>query len=392
MNPDLKNALHSLWKSPGHTFAAVLTLALGIGANTAIFSVINDVLLRDLPYAEPERLVMVWEHNLKRGNLMNTVSPANFLDWRDSSTSFTAMAGFFDRTFTLTGEGDPQDVPATAATPNLFNMLGAHAQIGRVLAADDERPESPLAVVLSEKYWRARFAANPDVVGRKVVLSGEVATVVGVMPKDFGFYVKEASFNRRPPDLWVQARFDASDRIRRGRYMAVLGQLKPDVTRDQAQAEMRTIASGLAQKYTEFNQDWSANVVPLPEQITGEIRPILFVVFGAVCLTLFIACANVGNLQLVRASARAREFTVRAALGASRSRVIRLLLAENLVLALVGERSASSSDGWGWPRCKASCRPTCSPRTTSASTAPSPQPARRPTSSGTRTQDFARFH
>ena len=336
MITDVKNALHSLWKSPAYTFAAALTLALGIGANTAIFSVINDVLLRDLPYAEPERLVMVWEHNLKRGKLMNTVSPANFLDWRDSSTSFTAMAGFFDRTFTLTGEGDPQDVPATAATPNLFNMLGAHAQIGRVLAADDERPESPLAVVLSEKYWRARFAANPDVVGRKVVLSGEVATVVGVMPKDFGFYVKEASFNRRPPDLWVQARFDASDRIRRGRYMAVLGQLKPDVTRDQAQAEMKTIASGLAQKYTEFNQDWSANVVPLPEQITGEIRPILFVVFGAVCLTLFIACANVVNLQLVRASARAREFTVRAALGASRSRLIRFLLAENLVLALVG--------------------------------------------------------
>ena len=336
MNSDFVTAVRCLWKSPGYTFAAALTLALGIGANTAIFSVINDVLLRDLPYTEPDRLVMVWEHSLRRDVRTNVVSPANFLDWRESATTFSDMAGFFDRSFTLTGEGDPEDVPATAVTPNLFPMLGARAQIGRTLGAEDEKPESPLSVVLSDRYWHARFGARPDVVGRKIVLSGKPANVVGVMPPDFGFYVKEASFNREPPAFFVQARFDASDRIRRGRYMAVLARLKPGITREQAQAEMNTIASELERRNPAFNKDWRANVVPLPEQITGEIRPILFVVFGAVCLTLLIACANVANLQLVRASARAREFTVRAALGASRARLIRFLLAENMVLTLLG--------------------------------------------------------
>jgi len=336
MRTDLANAFTSLAKSPGYTLAAALTLALGIGANTAIFSVVNDVLLRDLPYAEPERLVMLWEENVGRGHLTNTVSPANFLDWRERSTSFSSVAGLFDRTFTLTGEGDPHDVDVTGVTPNLFAMLGAHAQLGRLLSSEDEKPDSPLSVVLSDRYWRAQFGADPGVIGRKITLNGAAANIVGVMPRDFGFYVKEASFNRTPPAFWVQARFDASHRTRRGRYMAALGQLKPGVTLEQARAELATIATVLEQQNPQFNKGWGVNVVPLREQITGEIRPVLLLVFGAVCLTLFIACANVVNLQLVRASARAREFTVRAALGASRGRLIRLLLIENVVLSLVG--------------------------------------------------------
>ena len=333
MRSDVAQAFHSLGKSPGYSLAAALTLALGIGANTAIFSVVNDVLLRDLPYAEPERLVMLWERSAERGSLTNPVSPANFLDWRERGGSFTAVAGFFDRSFTLTGEGDPQDVNATGVTPNLFTILGAHAQIGRTLTAEDEKPDRPLAVVLSDKYWRAQFGADPGVVGRKITLNGSPATIVGVMPRDFGFYVKEASFNRAPASFWVQARFDASHRVRRGRYMAALGHLKPGVSVRQAQAELSTIAAALEQQNPQFNRGWGVNVVPLREQITGEIRPVLMLVFGAVCLTLFIACANVVNLQLVRASARAREFTVRAALGASRTRLIRFLLVENVVLA-----------------------------------------------------------
>ena len=336
MRSDLANAVRSLGKSPGYTFVAALTLALGIGANTAIFSVVNDVLLRDLPYAEPQRLVMLWEENVGRGHLTNTVSPANFLDWRERATSFSSVAGFFDRTFTLTGEGDPHDVDATGVTPNLFEMLGAHPQLGRLLSAEDEKPESPLAVVLSDKYWRAQFGADPGVIGRRITLSGSPANIVGVMPRDFGFYVKDASFNRAPPAFWVQARFDASHRVRRGRYMAALGQLRPGVTLEQARAEMAAIATSLEQQNPQFNKGWGVNVVPLREQITGEIRPVLLLVFGAVCLTLFVACANVVNLQLVRASARAREFTVRAALGASRGRLIRFLLIENVVLSLVG--------------------------------------------------------
>ena len=336
MPRDLKNAVRSLAKAPGFTFAAALTLALGIGANTAIFSVINDVLLRDLPYAEPERLVMLWEHNTRRDWPMNVVSPANFQDWRDNSKSFEAMGAFFDRSFTLTGAGDPVEVRATAVTANMFQMLGAQAQLGRVFSGEDEKPDSALSVVLSHQYWRDRFGSDPGIVGRTLTLSGNPANVIGVLPEGFGFYIKEASFNRTPPSVWVQARFDASSRVRRGRFIAALGKLKPGVTADAARAELKTIASGLEAQHVDFNKDWTVNVVPLREQFTGEIRPVLLIVFGAVALTLFIACANVANLQLVRASGRAREFTVRAALGASRARLVRFLLAENLLLAVIG--------------------------------------------------------
>lgn len=344
---DLKNAVRSLMKSPGFTFTAALTLALGIGANTAIFSVINDVLLRDLPYAEPERLVMLWEHNTRRDRPMNVVSPANFQDWRDASKSFEAMGAFFDRSFTLTGAGDPVEVRATAATANIFEMLGAQAQLGRVFGAEDEKPESALSVVLSHQYWRDRFGADPGVVGRTLTLSGNPANVIGVLPEGFGFYIKEASFNRTPPSVWVQARFDASSRDRRGRYIATLGKLKPGVSIDAARAELKTIAAGLETQYVDFNKDWTVNVVPLREQFTADLRPVLLIVFGAVALILFIACANVANLQLVRASGRAREFTVRAALGASRIRLVRALLAENLLLAVVGGVLGLAFGQWG---------------------------------------------
>jgi putative ABC transport system permease protein len=336
MQTDFKNAVRSLSKAPGFTLAAALTLGLGIGANTAIFSVINDVLLRDLPYPEPDRLVMLWEHNTRRDQPMNVVSPANFQDWRDRSASFEGMGAFFDRSFTLTGIGDPEEVRATAMTASMFTLLGGQAQLGRVLSAEDEKPESPLSVVLSHSYWQERFGGDRAVIGKTLTLSGNPANVVGVMPKDFGFYVKEASFNDAPPRFWVQARFDAASRVRRGRFIAGLGRLKNGVTLEQARAEMKTIASTLEQQYVDFNKDWTVNLVSLPEQFAGEIRPVLLVVFGAVCLTLFIACANVVNLQLVRASARTREFTVRAALGAPRGRLVRGLLAENLLLALIG--------------------------------------------------------
>jgi putative ABC transport system permease protein len=347
LNNDLKNAVRSLIKAPGFTFTAALTLALGIGANTAIFSVINDVLLRELPYPEPDRLVMLWEHNTRRDRPMNVVSPANFQDWRERSKTFEAMSAFFDRSFTLTGTGDPEELRATAVTANFFGLLGAQPEIGRLFSPEDEKPESGLSVVMSHQYWKDRFASDPNVVGRALTLSGNPATVIGVLPPGFGFYVKEASFNGTPPSIWVQARFDAASRVRRGRYIASVGRLKDSATFDQARAELKTIASGLAEQYADFNKDWTVNLVPLRAQLTGEIRPVLLMVFGAVGLTLFIACANVANLQLVRASARAREFTVRAAIGASRNRLVRFLLAENLVLALFGGALGLAFGSWG---------------------------------------------
>ncbi len=347
MLTDLKYALRSLLKTPGFTAVAVLTLALGIGANTAIFSVVNEVLLHDLPYREPQRLVSLWEQKLALGTRTNVISPANFIDWREQSTSFSALAAYNDRTYTLTGFGEAEQLMATGVTANLFTILGATPLHGRLFTPADENPDHPLLVVLSYEYWQRRFGGVPGVIGQKLNLNDSVSTVIGVLPPGFGFYVKEASFNGRPPDIWVQVRFSAASRQRGGRFMGALGQLKPGVSLAQAQAEMDAVAARLAKDYPGFNTGWTVNLVTLKQQLTGEIRPALLVLLGAVALVLLIACANVANLLLARATARSAEFALRGALGARRGQLIRQLLTESLLLAACGGIAGALLAVWG---------------------------------------------
>lgn len=344
---DLRYSFRLLVRDPGFALVAVLALALGMGANTAIFSVVNEVLLRDLPYRDADRLVMVWESNSPRSLDTNVISPANFLDWQEQNSVFESMAGFADRRFNLTGVDDPEELPAQMVTVNLFPMLGAGAAVGRVFTEDDAKSDGPPVVILSNGLWQRRFGGQSGIVGQTISLSGNKYTVVGVMPADFRFYVKEASFGRRVAEMWVPVRFQPNDRVRRGRYMASIAKLKPGVSLPQAQAEMSTIAGRLENQYPDFNTGWGVTLVPLAQQMTGEIKPSLLVLFGAVALVLLIACANVANIVLARSSVREREMAIRAALGANRRRLVKQLLTESVILATLGGALGLLIANWG---------------------------------------------
>jgi predicted permease len=323
---DLRFAGRSLRRQPVFALAAVLTLALGIGATALVFSLIDGVLLRPLAFPQSDRLVQLWEIT-PRGDDRNVVGPPNLIDFREQTTAFQGLSARINQPITLVREEGPREIRADFVSPNYFDVLGVQPLLGGGFAPETEEPAPIQHIVISHALWVNEFGADPDIIGRSVPIGGPGVEVIGVMPPGFGMPGVEA-------DVWLP--FTATRERPAGRFLHVVGRLAPDATIEQARAQLAAVTARLSQEYPDYNAGFGATVIPLQEQIVGDVRPSLLLLFASVGFLLLLACANIANLLLGRAATRTREFAVRLSLGASRWRVARQLLTESLVLGVIG--------------------------------------------------------
>ncbi len=337
---DIRYGIRSLLKRPGFTVIALIALALGIGANTAIFSLVNAVLLQPLPYPEPDRLVWVWG-NIRTGGNRASVAPLDYLDYRSQNQTFEHLAATMQLSLNLTGSGEPERLTALGVTGNFFDVFGVRPALGRTFSLENEKGGQDQVTVLSHAFWQKRFAGNSSILNKTIVLDGKAVEVIGVMPRDVAF--------PQAADLWVPLNFDISPQMkqRRAHFMRPMGRLKEGVTLTQAQADTDLIAAQLEEQFPETNKNWNLRLVPLREQLVGGTQTTLFILFGAVGFVLLIACANVANLLMVRAAARQKEIALRTALGASRLRIARQMITESLLLAITGGALGAVLATWG---------------------------------------------
>ena len=348
---DLRYGVRMLLKNPGFTLAALITLALGIASSTAIFSVIDGVLLHPLPYPDSEKILVLDPTQRSTGTPGGAFAPANYIDYAAQNDVFTQVSASRGEQFSLSDGDRPERVRGTMATSNLFPLFGVTPILGRTLLPSDEQPGHSHVVVLSSELWARRYGSDRNIIGREITLNDEPHTVVGIMPPN---YLPDGY-----GELWVPSAFGIPTNslrpnvdprpIRGSNYLDVFARLKPGVTLEKARAEMDAISRRLEQQYQNDNQDVGIRVTPLHEDVVGGIRPVLLLLFAAVGFLLFIGCANVANLLLARAATRSREISIRAAMGASRSRLIRQLLTESVLLAVIGGAIGAVLAAWAIP-------------------------------------------
>jgi putative ABC transport system permease protein len=325
---DMKHGLRALLRTPLFTICTIAALAIGIGSTTALFSVVHALLIKPLPYPNAESLVVMWENNMVRGRARNVASPANFLAWKARSRSFENMAAFTQNRVTLTGAGEPQELSTLIVTGEIFNVLGVAPALGRGFGTSDDQPGAPNTLILSHAAWVRQFGGDASVIGRDITINGNATTVIGVMPATFEIFGLNA-------DAFTPMQLPAVVPFR-GRSIIPIGRLKPGVTVAQAQAEMEGVFAQVRSEQPDFNTGWSINLVPLREQLVGDVRLTVLVLFGAVGAVLLIACGNIGSLMLTRASGRRRELAIRSAIGAGSGRLLAQLTAESLMLSVAG--------------------------------------------------------